>query len=82
MQTLCSVKHSLTLMQEKLSVDQKQDELETIKCRVHGPNLKENIQNNPANTIQDEHLSDKNEERKIYMDTYATIAEKAIESKP
>ncbi|KAL5167710.1 IST1-like protein [Glycine soja] len=72
----------ILINEDKLSVDRKQDEPETRKSRVDGPSHKENIQNNPANTIQDENLSDKNEERKRYMDTDASVAEKAIESKP
>ncbi|KAG5002425.1 hypothetical protein JHK87_023497 [Glycine soja] len=70
----------ILINEDKLSVDRRQDEPEIRNGSVDGPNHKENIQNNPGNTIQDEHLSDKNEERKRYTDTATAVTEKALES--
>ncbi|KAK7340977.1 hypothetical protein VNO77_21696 [Canavalia gladiata] len=64
---------------DKLNVDRRQDEMETTKCSVDDRKHKENTQNDTA-SIQDEQLSDRNEERKRYKDSTAA-AEEALESK-
>ncbi|TKY64777.1 IST protein [Spatholobus suberectus] len=73
----------ILINEDKLNVKGRQDEPETRKrSSVDDHSHKENIQNNPANKIQDEPLSDRNEERKRNTDPAATVAEKALESEP
>ncbi|KAK7295804.1 hypothetical protein RJT34_18716 [Clitoria ternatea] len=66
---------------DKVHVDQRQDEPETRKwTSVDDLKHKENTQNGLANTIQNEHLSERNEERNMYKDTTAAAAAEARES--
>jgi len=69
----------VTLFQDKLNVERRQDEREIRKNSVDDHHNKVNIQNNPEKTIQHELVSNRNEERKRHTDT-AAAAEKALES--
>ncbi|KAK7401245.1 hypothetical protein VNO78_12578 [Psophocarpus tetragonolobus] len=71
----------ILMNEEKLKADQRQNEPETRKSSIDGANHKEHIQNNPEKIIQDEHLSNRNEERKRYTGTAAAVDEEALEFK-